>query len=66
MLKRVFNLKPLGSTINFNRTLSVFKVKLVLKDGAEVEQEYLASCRIKPEKQPSLLRQLSFFSCRWF
>lgn len=48
MLKHVFNLKPLGRTINFNKTLSVFKVKLVLKDPAELEQEYLASRRIKP------------------
>lgn len=48
MLKYVFNLKPLGSTVNFNKTLSVFKVKLVLKDPAELEREYLASCRIKP------------------
>lgn len=47
MLKRVFNLKPPGRTINSNKTRSVFEVKLVLEDHAELEQEYLASCRIK-------------------
>lgn len=38
----MLNLKPLGSTINLNKILSV----LVLKDHAELEQQYLAPCRI--------------------